>query len=391
MSPEQTSRDYFPHVVRATRQRYWALGVGLCALAGCFIGIWADARPMLAAYLVAWLYFIGLSLGGLAGLMLHHLTGGDWGRPLRRYFEAMLAPLPVLAVLFVPLALGLENVFEWPRAANSGYLSTGFFVARAVVFFALWLLFAHQLTRAGRNQKRAIGVSAAGLAVYLLTVTLAATDWIASLTPGWTSTNLGLIVVTGQGLAALAFAVAAAAGLSLLHRPADPTIDRWRVTPERGNDLGNLLLTFVMTWMYLAFMQLLIIWSEDLPRETVWYVPRLTGGGEYLALAVMVAQFAIPFVLLLSRRIKRNVRALLALSLWLLAAHLLDVAWMVLPSLSNTGAVLALAARVVLASLGAGGVWLFFVARDLARRPTLAHAALDAREEKSAAEARSHG
>src|SRR5690348_10841055 len=116
------SRDDLPHLVRATRRRHWALGVGLCALAGCFVGIWADAKPMLAAWLVAWIYFIGLSLGALAALMLHHLTGGDWGRPIRRYFEAMLAPMPVLVVLFLPLALGLPKLFDWARTTNEGYL-----------------------------------------------------------------------------------------------------------------------------------------------------------------------------------------------------------------------------------------------------------------------------
>src|SRR5689334_11036703 len=158
---------------------------------------------MLAAWLTAWLYFLGLSLGALAALMVHHLTGGDWGRPVRRYFEAMLAPLPLLAVSFVPLALGLPRLFTWAHGDEAGYLSRSFFIGRAAIYFALWLLLAHFLARAGRDQKRAIGLSAAGLIIYVLTVTLAATDWIASLTPHWASTALGLIVVTSQGLGAM--------------------------------------------------------------------------------------------------------------------------------------------------------------------------------------------
>jgi hypothetical protein len=143
--------------------------------------------------------------------------------------------------------------------------------------------------------------------------------------------------------------------------------------------------------MYLAFVQLLIIWAEDIPRETVWYLPRLTGAGRYFALLVMLTQFAIPFALLLFQRVKRDVRALCALALWLLAAHLLDVAWMVLPSVSSSNSALISAAEVVLAGAGVGGIWLFLVAHDLARRPTLAHAALDAREEAVSGEVRSHG
>lgn len=391
MSSAPAPIDEFPHLVRAMRRRHWALGTGLCALVGSLLAVWLDSQRMLAAYLTAWLYFLGLSLGALAALMVHHLTGGDWGRPVRRYFEAMLAPLPLLAVLFLPLALTLSRLFPWAREASPGYLSSSLFLVRALVFLALWSLFGWLLTRAGRDQRRAIAVSAAGLVVYLITATLAATDWIASLTPRWASTNLGLIVVTGQGLCGLTFAVVAATGLTLTHRATEPSIDRWRVTPERGNDLGNLLLTFVMTWMYLAFVQLLIIWAEDMPRETVWYLPRLTGLGQYFALVVMLAQFAIPFAVLLFRRMKRDVRTLYVLGLWLLIAHLLDVAWMVLPSVVGATDALVVAGYVVVASLGIGGVWLFFVARDLVQRPTLAHAALDAREEDATGEVRSHG
>ncbi len=397
MTPELQAPASFAHVARAVRRRHWALGVGICAVAGCLIGIWQNPRPMLAAYLVAWVYFVGLSLGALAALMVHHLTGGDWGRPVRRYFEAMLGPLPILAVLFLPLALDLRNLFDWARETGQGYLSVTLFLIRAAIFLALWLLFARGLTRAARDQKRAIAISAAGLAVYLITVTLAATDWIASLTAHWASTNLGLIVVAEQGLGALAFATAAAVWLTLSHQPADGSIERWKVTPERGNDLGNLLLTFVMTWMYLAFVQLLIIWAEDLPHETSWYLPRLNGGGRYLGLAVMVAQFAIPFVLLLFRRVKRDVRALLALSLWLVLTNLLDAAWMILPSVSGSesagsaGSAWIMAALVVLATLGVGGMWLFFVARDLAERPTFAHAALDLPAGDTTVEVGTHG
>src|SRR5690242_18100501 len=147
-----------PHLAHFTRWRGWALGVGLCALCGCLAGIWADARPMLVAWLAAWLYFLGLSLGALAALMVHHLTGGDWGRPVRRYFEAMLAPLPLLAMLFLPLALTLSGLFPWAREASPGYLSTSLFLVRALVFLALWSLFGWLLTRAGRDQRRAIAV-----------------------------------------------------------------------------------------------------------------------------------------------------------------------------------------------------------------------------------------
>ena len=185
-----------------------------------------------------------------------------------------------------------------------------------------------------------------GLIIYFVSMTVAAVDWIGSLEPRWHSTVLGMVVVTGQGLGAFAFAVTTTA----FARPPRG------MTQTQCGDLGNLLLTFLMTWMYLAFMQLLISWAEDLPRETVWYLPRLKTSWYFLAIVLLVAEFALPFALLLSRSLKRDPRTLAAIAGLMLLANWLDVSWYVIPSLHPAG--LTFHWVDFAATVGIGGLWM---------------------------------
>jgi hypothetical protein len=157
------------------------------------------------------------------------------------------------------------------------------------------------------------------------------------------------------------------------------------LTEERANDLGNLLLAFVMTWMYLVFAQYLIIWAEDIPRETVWYVMRSDGVWHALAVTLVFGQFVVPFSLLLFRRVKRDPRTLLAVAVLALAAHWLDIAWLVLPSSGREPHW-----TDFVATLAVGGVWLFGFWRHLVRRPSFAHAGFEQSAGTASAEA-THG
>jgi hypothetical protein len=329
MSPSATAAS-----VSGWRPAVW-LVIGLLGLLACAVGAIWDTTSVLSAYLPAWLFFLGLTLGSLGALMIHELTGGSWSQPVRRYFEGALVPLPLLAILFIPLAMDTSHVLV--RASP----------VRAAVILLAWVL----LARSWRRGRQRTTLSALGLIVYVFTVTVAAVDWIGSLEPKWSSTALGLIVLTGQGLGAFAFAVSCA------------TLDdkTSRLTADQCGDLGNLLLTFVMTWMYLAFMQFLIIWAEDIPRETSWYLPRVNTSWGAVTIALVLAQFAIPFALLLFRSVKRNPRGLAVIAVLLLAAHWLDVSWLVTPSLQPTG--LAFRWTDIAATLGIGGVWMYVCAR----------------------------
>jgi hypothetical protein len=285
-----------------------------------------------SSYLFAWLLFLGLALGGMANLMLHNLTGGNWGVAVRPTFIAAARLVPLAALLGIPVLIGMRHLYP---IAEGGWFSAPFFVVRSVLYLVVWSAF-------GLFLRRSIAGSAIGLIVYVFSMSLAATDWIASLVPQWYSTGFGLVVAIGQMLGAMALAVAHVG----LRRSSGSV-------PE-FNDLGNLLLMYVMTWAYLAFMQFLIIWVGNLPREIAWYVPRLQTGWVALGVILVVFHFFAPLAILLFRSAKRSALFLGSLAAALLAVHVIDVYWLVAPSVRPLGFhvsvldVLALAAAAVL-------------------------------------------
>jgi len=167
-------------------------------------------------------------------------------------------------------------------------------------------------------------LAAAGLPILGITLTFAAFDWIMSLTPAWFSAIFGLYVFAGGFIAAL--------GLVAVVAPGAPAVG-----PSHTHALGKLTFAFVIFWAYMAYAQGFLIWIADKPEEVTWYLPRVGGSWGVLFVAVIAANFVLPFALLLSRDLKRHPRALAAVGAWLLVAHYLDVAWMVLPVLHPTG------------------------------------------------------
>jgi hypothetical protein len=330
---------------------------------------------------VALLLWVGIAAGCLAIMMLHHLSGGGWGIVVRRVLEAAARTLPYLALLFVPLLLGLPALYRWARpelvAADellqhkAAYLNRPFFGLRIGLYFATWWWFARLLGRWSRRQdqtgeaglaKRMRLASAPGLALYCLTATFAAIDWIMSLDPHWFSSIFGIHFVAGQALSALAFMVVVAASLSRR-----PPLDRW-LQPGHFHDHGNLMLAFVMLWAYFGISQYLIIWSGNLPEEIPYYLERLHGGWQWVALALVVLHFAIPFALLLSRDLKRRPRQLARVALLLLAVRWLDLFWQVAPTFHHR---FALHWLDLAAPLAVGGFWLALFLSFLRRQPLL--------------------
>jgi hypothetical protein len=319
---------------------------------------------LLHSYLVAWLFVLGLSLGALANLMIHALTGGRWAGPVRPAWIAAARLMPVVAFLFIPILLGSAYIYPW-TAQPGRWLNTPFFIARSIAYLAIWVGLAWAYLRADRrtaalssgNGVAAQRVSAAGLVIYTFTVSLAAVDWIGSLTPEWRSSGFGLGVAVGQLLSGAAFGTAAAAIASRERRD--------DATRALFHDLGNLLLMYVLMWAYLAYTQLLIIWSENLPREIQWYVPRLQTGWAALGVFLVAFHFFLPLLILLSRSAKRSPRWLGAIAASLLAAHLADVFWLVMPSVRPAGFAIAWTDAAAIAALGA--LWLGLWRRAMSR------------------------
>lgn len=321
-----------------------------------------EPHGALQAWYAATVFWTGISVGGLAILMLHHLTSGAWGWHLRPLLRAAAQTLPLVLLAYVPLLIAMDMLFPWtePRHTlpeivqkKTAYLNEPFFLARMALYAAIWGGFALLLTtgRSVGGGERRLGSAAAGLILYALTITFYGVDWIHSLQPTFYSSAVGYVMATGQFVGALAFVVLIAV---LMHTDAEE--------PAPFHDLGNLLLAAVMLWTYIVFSKYLIIWIADLPHEIEWYVRRQSGGWLWLTLLLIVLHFCLPFVLLLFRRIKRSPRLLAGVAALLLIAHGLDVYWLVLPSFDTGPGYAGLIYLLAVAGLGA--LWMaWFLAR----------------------------
>jgi hypothetical protein len=206
-------------------------------------------------------------------------------------------------------------------------------------------------------------LSGPGLVLYGLTVTFSAIDWLMSIEPRWYSTIFGMIFMVSHGLIGLAFAISVSYFLAR-REPLSRVIAPWVL-----NDLGNLLLAFVMLWAYLSFSQFLLVWVENLQHEIPWYLHRMNGGWGVIAVALIALQFALPFVLLLSRAVKRKTATLGAVALGIALMHLIELFWFVVPTFHPEG--IALHWTIFLAPIGIGGIWFTAFLSELKKRPLL--------------------
>ncbi len=359
-----------------------ALFVGVVALAACAAGAVARPDQFFRSYLLAFVFWNGLTVGAMAVLMLQYLTGGAWGIAIRRELEAATRTLPLTALAFLPVLAGLHWLYEWTHAdvvasdeilrKKALYLNTPFFVTRAVIAFAAWFAVAYYLNRWSLAQdsrpdpavnRRLQRLSGAGLVIYGLTTTFTSVDWVMSLEPHWYSTMYGVLFMIGQALGALALATAAVLRVAALE-PVSGFLGGRHL-----HDLGKMMFAFTMLWAYVNFSQYLIVWSGNLPEEISWYLARFRGGWGWVGLALLLFNFALPFLLLLSRQANRNPKALGTAALLLLAMRFVDVSWLLLPTFSKGS--FRVSWMDLAAPIGLGGLWLAFYARNLAARPLL--------------------
>ena len=364
-----------------------ALVVGAAAMIPFVLGGARWPEVFFRSYLVGFSLVLGATVGCLAILMIFHLTGGRWGVLLRRLLEAATRTMPLVILMFIPLAMNLETLYPWMGTEGLGqgdlvwfklwYLSPSFFLGRAVAYFALWVVLSRLLGRWSRWEEetadpraasRAALLSGPGLVLHGLAVTFASIDWIMSLVPNWFSTIFPVVIGVGQLMTGMAFVIVVLAMLS-----------RWSPLREAAapavlNDVGNLLLAMVMFWSYVAFSQFLLIWAGNLPEEVEWYEPRYRGGWEWIGVGLIVCQFALPFVLLLWRGVKRRMAALGAVAAFILVMRVVDLIWEIVPSSPEPGSLAEHGLDIVgslLAVVGLGGIWLAFYFWQLARVPLL--------------------
>jgi len=319
-------------------------GLGAIATA---IGFVTAPTQAAFSYLTAWTFALSIAIGALIFLMIGHATDARWTIAFQRLTEAVASALPVLAVLFVPIALATGALYPWAapapgldaealarRAHQAPYLNVTFWVIRAAGFLALWCAIGALLVRwAARSAReprllaRVRALSAAGLPAVGLTLTFAAFDWLMSLTPLWYSTIFGLLYFSGGFVAALSL-------IAVIARGARRVPAAWAtVHPSHTGALGRMMLAFLVFWAYMEFAQGIIIWIANKPDEVPWYVARGAGqwGGVFAVL--VIGHFAVPFFVLLSRPLKRRPTPLAIAGAWLVAMHYVDVYWLVMPVL----------------------------------------------------------
>jgi hypothetical protein len=367
--------------IQFERYQKRSLVVGVVLMALCVAGGFHDWTQFFRSYLVAFLFWTGVGLGCTAILMLHHMVGGTWGFALRRLLESGSKTLFLMAALVIPILVSLPRLYSWAGPEGSlaslppfkrFYLSTPFFLGRAVVYFIAWVALAYFLNKWSSEQDRTgepglllrlQNLSGPGLLIYGLTVTYASVDWAMSLEPKWFSTIYGMIFMVTQALSATAF-VTIMVTLLAKRKPLSDI-----VTPLLFNDFGNLLLTFTMLWAYLSFSQYLIIWAGNLQDEIPWYVVRASGGWAWVALALIIFHFAIPFLLLLMRFVKRQMQLLAIVAAGLIVMSVVDMYWLTVPAFERSGPQFHLMDGGTI--LGIGGLWVWVFLSQLKGRPLL--------------------
>ena len=314
------------------------------------LGLLLNSRQFFQSYLMAYMLWLGVTLGCLALGMVHQLSGGAWGVLIRRPIGAASRVIPLMTVLFLPIALGVTRIYPWTNADlvahdealqhKQLYLNVPFFLTRAAIYFLTWNALSYFLNRWSLEQdrtgdpriaRRMQMLSGGGLVAYGLTITFASFDWMMSLEPHWYSTIYGVLILGGQGLSSLAFLIIVLVWLSRR-----PPLDRI-VVPAHFHDLGNLMLAFVMLWAYFSFSQYLIIWAGNLPAEIAWYLHRMQTGWRPIAVVLMLFHFALPFVVLLSRTVKRQGRLLVRVAIAVLVVRLVDLWWLIGPEFHTDG------------------------------------------------------
>jgi hypothetical protein len=376
-----------PPVVKKISQRSLVVGVVFSVIAAVIFFAFADGRAeFFRAYLLGFMLWLGLALGSMAIIMIRHLTGGGWGVVIRRIQGAAMRTLPLLAALFIPIILGRHNLYIWAQPLDQvkdkhlrehleditkTYLTTNGFIYRAVFYFAIWNLLSYLLSKysqegdkpgARDNTDRFKTVAGPGLILYGFTVSFAAIDWVMSLDPSWISTIFGLVILIGQVLSAMCFAVVVERIL-YNYKPMSEMLK-----PDFVHDHGKWMLAFTMVWAYFNFSQWLIIWAGNLPTEITYYLRRLNGGWGYVGLVVVIFHFAVPFAILLSRSFKRDIRKLVWLAVWLLVMRFVDMFWIIEPNFSAT---FKLTLADVVVPVAIGGFWLAYFFHNLASLPLL--------------------
>ena len=384
-----TDRDRYRAPGELTSMRSLALGIGGVGTLAWLIGLYFGPEQALRSWLMSFVLWGGICLGSIGLLMLQYLTGGAWGVVIRRTLEAASRTLPLIIILFLPIAIGLTTLYEWTHLPPDDVtvLQREWFQTpiawwvRSAIYFALFGVMAYLLNTWSANQDaskdheeaagwlgRATAFSGPTMVIYALVVTFAAVDWVMSLEPHWFSTIWGLLFVVGWALSCLTFCVMVLAFLSD-KVPMDHILGR-----RHFHDFGKLMLALVMVWAYFNFSQYLIIFSGNLPEETGWFIKRSTGGWGWMAWGLILFHFAAPFLILLQQDLKRKPKRLAMVAAFILFMRLVDMYFLIGPSPrigehASLHVPFTVSWMDIVAPIGFGGLWVWYFIGQLMKRP----------------------
>jgi len=359
-----------PQVSGVARVQMPALVVGIIGIIVAAIGFMTNAPEFYRSWLPAFLFWFLIAAGSLAILCLQYVTGGEWGVLIRRPLGAAARTIPMFLLFAIPIAIGLEHIYVWANhdvvahdlvlQKKQLWLNPTAWIIRAIVYFVLWSLWAWRLrmlsldfakTRSPYTELARRKWSAAGLLMIVLTLTLASVDWVMSLEPKWYSSMFGISFTVGAGLSAYAFVTLFLTLLSGTKAMEDI------LKPNHFRDLGNLMLAFTMFWAYTNFSQFLLIWYGNIKEETPYYLKRMHGVWGWMAAALILFHFFLPFFMLLMRNIKDRPRTIAIVTVILLVMRFVDVYWLVGPA--YYGEQFHFSWITLFAFLGIGGIWLW--------------------------------
>lgn len=375
------------------RWRTLALGVGGIALIIWAVGLYFNTEQALRSWLLGFIFWGGIGIGCVGVLMLQYLTGGAWGVVIRRALEAGSRTLPLIVILFVPLAIGVytKNIYEWTHLPPTDhimehrgvFMTTWFWIVRSAIYFFLLYVMVYLLNKWSLQQDKTETVEDARLllekssrfsgptmVIYALVVTFAVVDWVMTLDPHWFSTIWGLLFVAGWGLSCFCLMVALMANL-MDTAPMNAVLGK-----RHFHDLGKLMLALVMVWAYFNFSQFLIIWAGNIPEETGWFITRMKGGWGWMGALLIIFHFAFPFLVLLQQDFKRRAKWLAGIAIFVLFMRLVDMFYQIGPTLRVDPRGIAAGAFYIswldfVAPIAVGGIWLWWFFGELAKRPMM--------------------
>ena len=370
-------------------------GLGVLVMIGAMAIFEGQQQSAFRGWLLGFIFWAGIGLGGLGILHLQYLTGGAWGVVIRRTVEACSRTIPLLVVLFIPIAYGMWSgqLYDWTELQRAGgdkiiewrgwYMEPMWWLFRTALYFLLFGFMAFMLNGWGGKQDNsedyeesarhlgsATAFSGPSIIFYVLLVTFASVDWMMMLEPHWFSTMWGFLFTAGWALSCFCFSVTV---LAFMHdkSPMDRVLGK-----RHFHDIGKLMLALVMVWAYFNFSQYLIIWSGNLTEETPFYLVRSKGTWGAIGLILIVFHFAFPFLILLMQDFKRKAKWLAALAVFILVMRVVDMFYIIGPS-PRIGEVNKHMLEVpfrfspwdIVGPLAIGGIWLAYFIWELKKRP----------------------